>query len=160
MQPPQTRTGVKGGRIAGAERTTLTVSTPVLLSFPSGWTAGSRETTSVLPRIDAVFIRYHLWKTRRPEDERHLSVRFRETGALRGWKWETEIRAHNGLTSVQYVKDYDAIVSLFVEGRDVRFALEYERMAKCGGRQAGVRRLIDAEKELNLFCTSRLTTTC
>ena len=102
------------------------------------------------------------WNVRRPEDAglsavlhslglNDIYLRFRETGALRGWKWDTEIRAHNELTAAPYMKDYDAIVSLHLAGHEVRFALEYERMAKSGNRYAGIRKLIEAEKHLQLF---------
>jgi hypothetical protein len=102
------------------------------------------------------------WKVRRPEDAglgsilhslglNEIYLRFRDTGTLASWRWETEIRAHNELTSVPYTKDYDAIVSLRRMGHEVQFALEYERMAKSGGRYAAIRKLIEAEKHLKLF---------
>ena len=101
-------------------------------------------------------------KVRRPEDGglgaalhslglNDIYLRFTTSGALRGWKWEPEIRAHNELTAVPYAKDYDAIVHLSIDGHDVKLALEYERLAKSSGRYAGIRKLIDAEKQVEVF---------
>jgi hypothetical protein len=102
------------------------------------------------------------WTVRRPEDAglgailhslglNDIYLRLKGTGALCGWRWETEIRAHNELTVVPYRKDYDAIVSVYLAEREIKFALEYERMAKSGSRYASIRKLIEAEKHVNLF---------
>ena len=102
------------------------------------------------------------WKARRPYEAglgavlhslglNDIYLRFAETGALRAWRWEAEVRAHNELTSVPYAKDYDAIVSLSIEGHEAKFALEYERMAKSSSRYAGIRKMIEAEKEVRVF---------
>jgi len=102
------------------------------------------------------------WRVRRPEDAglgaifhslglNDLCLRLKETGAVFGWRWETEIRAHNELTGIPYTKDYDAIISLHLSGGETKFALEYERMAKSSSRYASIRKQIEAERNLNLF---------
>lgn len=102
------------------------------------------------------------WQVRRPEDAglgavfhslglNDMYLRLKETGALRAWRWETEIRAHNELTGVPYTKDYDAIISVHLAGREIKFALEYERMAKSSSRYASIRKMIEAENHLDIF---------
>ena len=102
------------------------------------------------------------WRARRSEETgmgaifhslelNNVYLRLQETGTVFGWRWETEIRAHNELTGVPYTKDYDAIVSVHVGGRETKFALEYERMAKSSHRYAGIRRAIEAERQVDLF---------
>lgn len=102
------------------------------------------------------------WRTRRSEEAgtgaifhslelNSMYLRLQETGTVFGWRWETEIRAHNELTGVPYTKDYDAIVSLHVSGREAKFALEYERMAKSSHRYAGIRKAIEAERQVDVF---------
>jgi hypothetical protein len=46
------------------------------------------------------------------------------------WLAESEIRSRNELTPFQFAKDYDAVVTVAVNGHSARFALEYERTAK------------------------------
>jgi hypothetical protein len=46
------------------------------------------------------------------------------------WISESEIRSRNELTPFKYAKDYDAVVTVAVNGHSARFALEYERTAK------------------------------
>lgn len=81
----------------------------------------------------------------------NVYLRLQETGTVFGWRWETEIRAHNELTGVPYTKDYDAIISVHVGGRETRCALEYERTAKSSHRYAGIRKAIEAERQVDLF---------
>src|ERR1019366_6139881 len=44
--------------------------------------------------------------------------------ALVSWENEMEIRCRNELAAGRYAKDYDAIVTLSLGGRQLRFALE------------------------------------
>ena len=46
------------------------------------------------------------------------------------WIPESEIRSRNELTPFKFAKDYDAVVTVAVNGHSARFALEYERTAK------------------------------
>jgi hypothetical protein len=102
------------------------------------------------------------WTLRRPRDVglgailhslglNDIYLRLKGTGIPFGWRWETEIRAWNELTGVPYAKDYDAVVSVYLDEREINFALEYERMAKSGSRYATIRKLIEAETHVRLF---------
>jgi len=46
------------------------------------------------------------------------------------WVAETEIRSRNEHTPSGFAKDYDALVTVAVDGGSARFALEYERTSK------------------------------
>jgi hypothetical protein len=46
------------------------------------------------------------------------------------WVAESEIRSRNELTPSGFAKDYDALVTIAVDGGSARFALEYERTPK------------------------------
>jgi hypothetical protein len=46
------------------------------------------------------------------------------------WEYEMEIRCRNELEGSQRAKEYDAIVTLSLGGRELRIALEYERTPK------------------------------
>jgi Replication-relaxation len=58
----------------------------------------------------------------------HLTVL--RTGMLVRWASSIEIRSQNELTGFGFAKDYDAIVTVRIDGEDCRFALEYERSPK------------------------------
>jgi hypothetical protein len=80
-----------------------------------------------------------------------LYLRMHLDGVLARWKWETQIRAQNELTTVRYAKDYDAIVTVRLEHDEAEFALEYERMAKTHARYKGIRQKIESEPYLEQF---------
>ncbi len=51
-------------------------------------------------------------------------------GVLVRWICSMEIRSQNELTGFGFAKDYDAVVTVRIEAREQRFALEYERSPK------------------------------
>jgi hypothetical protein len=73
----------------------------------------------------------------------HLALK--ATGALTKWRWETQIRSQNELMSHTYAKDYDAIVGVLIDGHEIEFALEYERVAKACRKYSLIRRRIESE---------------
>ena len=76
-------------------------------------------------------------------NEVHLALRRRNV--LVRWTPESEIRSQNDLTTFEYAKDYDAIVTVRWDGVDCRFALEYERLAKTKSRYVQICRELDEE---------------
>jgi hypothetical protein len=72
-------------------------------------------------------------------------------GLLEDWQSELTVRAKNELTPSGYVKDYDAIVTVRVEGQSVTFALEYERTAKKPKDYLQIRRLLEQENRIQRF---------
>ena len=81
-------------------------------------------------------------------NELHLSL-VRQS-VLEEWKPEIAIRSKNELTAHGYVKDYDAIVTVRVDGRTASFALEYERTPKKPTDYLRIRRLLEQEDRLPL----------
>jgi Replication-relaxation len=72
-------------------------------------------------------------------------------GLLAEWTPEIEIRSENELTNFAYAKDYDAIVTLRVDGLHVSFALEYERTPKSASQYQEIVRDIKDERHLDQF---------
>jgi hypothetical protein len=65
------------------------------------------------------------------------------------WTAACDIRSQNGLTRFRYVKDYDALVAIRVEGVERCFALEYERTAKARKDYRAIANLLDEEKQVS-----------
>jgi hypothetical protein len=80
--------------------------------------------------------------------------------ALVSWENEMEIRCRNELTAGKYAKDYDAIVTLALGGRQLRFALEYERTPKTQTEYDRIVSLLESERNLDrvlyLACTRHI----
>jgi hypothetical protein len=72
-------------------------------------------------------------------------------GVLREWTSELEIRSRNEMTGYGYAKDYDAVVTLAVDGVQVEVALEYERRPKTARQYTDIRAAIDKEKRVERF---------
>jgi hypothetical protein len=69
--------------------------------------------------------------------------------ALVSWENEMEIRCWNELTAGKYAKDYDAIITLSLGGRQLRFALEYERTPKTQTEYDRIVSLLESERNLD-----------
>jgi hypothetical protein len=79
----------------------------------------------------------------------HLSLA--KQGVLEDWQSEVTIRAENELTASGYVKDYDAVVTVRIDGQQFAFALEYERTAKKTKDYLRIRSLLERENRLRRF---------
>src|SRR5437867_12191790 len=82
-------------------------------------------------------------------NELHLSLL--RQGVLERWQPEIAVRSVNELTPHGYVKDYDAVVTVRVDGKNASFALEYERTPKKPADYARIRKLIEGENRVDLF---------
>jgi hypothetical protein len=82
-------------------------------------------------------------------NELHLSL-IRQR-VLEEWKPEIAIRSKNELTADGYVKDYDAIVTVRLDGRISSFALEYERTPKKPKDYLRIRGLLEQEERVRRF---------
>ena len=74
---------------------------------------------------------------------------FLRAGCLTSWENEMEIRCRNELPVSKYAKEYDAIVTLRLGGRQVRFALEYERSPKARFEYEVISGMLDRETNLD-----------
>lgn len=84
-------------------------------------------------------------------DLNDLRLALARQGLLAGWKSDLEIRSQNKFTNYGYAKDYDAIVTLRLDGQNVQFALEYERQAKAEDRYLEIVGLMQAEQRVGRF---------
>ena len=79
---------------------------------------------------------------------------------LVSWESEMEIRCRNELTVSKYAKDYDAIITLSLGGRQLRFALEYERTPKTQTEYDRIVSMLESERNLDrvlyLACTRHI----
>ncbi len=82
-------------------------------------------------------------------NEIHLALR--RSALLTDWTSDTEIRSRNELVSLRYSKDYDAVVTLSVDGTERKFALEYERTPKTRKDYLRISSEIDGEKLVDRF---------
>src|SRR5215475_11534532 len=80
----------------------------------------------------------------------HLSLA-RHPGLLKEWLSETAIVSRNLLTTFGYAKDYDAVVTLSVEGTAFTFALEYEQSAKAKAAYMDIRNRLESEQQVTRF---------
>lgn len=70
---------------------------------------------------------------------------------LAKWKSDLEVRSQNEFTDSGYVKDYDAVVTLRLEGQAIELALEYERQVKSEARYHDIATAIQHERRVNRF---------
>jgi hypothetical protein len=82
-------------------------------------------------------------------NEIHLALK--RSAMLVDWVSDTEIRSKNELTSVCYCKDYDAVVTVRVDGSERKFALEYERTPKTRKDYLRITAEIEAETLVDRF---------
>ena len=61
------------------------------------------------------------------------------------WTPASEICSQNDLTQFKYAKDYDAVVAVESEGREMRFGLEYERTPKTYNAYRRIASKLDGE---------------
>jgi hypothetical protein len=73
------------------------------------------------------------------------------SGALRKWKSDLEVRSQNEFTDYGYVKDYDAVATLELDGELIEIALEYERQAKSEARYQEISAAIHRERQVGRF---------
>ena len=69
--------------------------------------------------------------------------------SLVSWEYEMEIRCRNELTVGKYAKDYDAIITLSLGGRQLRFALEYERTPKTQTEYGRIVAILESERNVD-----------
>lgn len=101
-------------------------------------------TTGFVPVRDASRVAHSV-------DVMNIRLRLLRAGLLREWRSEVDIRAGNDLTSYRFAKDYDSIMTLSVQGREVKVALEYERQPKAKNRYKVIQETIRNERRVDRF---------
>lgn len=82
-------------------------------------------------------------------NELHLALH--RSGRLVRWIPVTEICSRNDLTRERYVKDYDGIAVIKVEGREVPLAIEFERVLKSRQRYEEIRCALELERYVRVL---------
>lgn len=80
-----------------------------------------------------------------------LHLKILESGLVRFWVYESEIRLNNELTSFGYSKDYDAVVGFQLNGHAAKVAIEYERTLKSTQQYRRIGELFSRETKIDLF---------
>lgn len=89
------------------------------------------------------------FSTQSSSTEIHLALK--RSQQLLQWMPDTDIRSRNELTECGYRKDYDAVVTVKVDGGERKFALEYERTPKARKQYVQICGAIAAERTLDRF---------
>ena len=83
----------------------------------------------------------------------NIQLRAARAALLGRWIPDAEIRSENEIAGLSYKKEYDAVVTLRFDGRDITFALEYERTIKSRERYDKIAASVCAEREVEQFLT-------
>jgi DNA-binding MarR family transcriptional regulator len=85
-----------------------------------------------------------------------IRLALRESGLLQTWLTELELSSRNLVFYGGAAKDYDALVTLQIEGGARQFALEYERTVKGSSRYSEIRAVLNEDKTADavLYLTS------
>ena len=78
-------------------------------------------------------------------DLNDLHLALAKARLLMRWTPASEICSQNDLTQFRYAKDYDAVVAVESEGREMRFGLEYERTPKTYNAYRRISARLDGE---------------
>ncbi|MGH9397008.1 MAG: hypothetical protein ACRD18_09200 [Terriglobia bacterium] len=84
-------------------------------------------------------------------DLNDIRLALARAGLLAGWKSDLEIRSQNEFTDYGYAKDYDAVLKLRLDGREVELALEYERHPKTQERYLNIAAAMQSERRIGRF---------
>jgi hypothetical protein len=84
-------------------------------------------------------------------DLNDLHLALARAGILSKWQSEREIRSRNEFTGYSLTKDYDAVMALRVDGREVEIALEYERSTKADAKYVEIASKIRQERQVHRF---------
>lgn len=83
----------------------------------------------------------------------NIQLRAARAALLGRWIPDAEIRSENEIAGLSYKKEYDAVVTLRFDGRDITFALECERTIKSRERYDKIAASVCAEREVEQFLT-------
>jgi len=81
----------------------------------------------------------------------NIRLAFMATGKLLTWIPEVFIRVLNMSPANAYAKVYDGIAKVFLDGKSIEFAIEYERTLKSQAKYEKIRDAIESEKRLKSF---------
>jgi hypothetical protein len=78
-----------------------------------------------------------------------IRLKLMREAVLEKWTSEAEVSSENIETGGVYAKDYDAIATLCIAGKQLRFGIEYERTIKARDRYRQLREMLAQERILD-----------
>lgn len=129
-------TGIFG---AGSSVYRITKEGLTLLEYHGQFTAVLHSNTQHLPNTGQVFHALEL---------NNIQLALARKNLLAGWQSELEIASFNTISRTPYCKDYDAVVDVWVDDGQARFALEYERTLKGAQHYQRIRSLLENEQQI------------
>lgn len=108
----------------------------ILLEHYGNFATVLNSNTEHLPHLAQVFHALEL-------NEVHLALA--RNNLLAAWQSEVEVASYNTISQFPFGKDYDAIVDVWLDDRQARFALEYERSLKSQRHYERIRSALNAE---------------
>ena len=119
----------------------------LLLEHHGQFTTTLQSTSDHLPHPSQVFHSLEL---------NTIQLALASQNLLAGWHSEIEVASFNTISRAPYQKDYDAIVDVWIDGKQACFALEYEHTLKSSRQYQRVRRALDCERQMGcvLYLTS------
>jgi hypothetical protein len=78
-----------------------------------------------------------------------IRLRLMRDAVLEKWTSEVEVSSENIETGGTYAKDYDAVATLLIAGRQLCFGVEYERTMKARDRYRQLREILAQERVLD-----------
>jgi hypothetical protein len=110
-----------------------------LLEHSGHFTTVLHSRTEHLPHISQIFHALEL---------NGIQLALRRQNLLAGWHSDVEVASFNNISHSPYQKDYDAVVDVWLGGKRVCFALEYERSLKSARQYERVRQALESEQQV------------
>jgi hypothetical protein len=124
---------------AGSSVYRITKEGLTLLEYHGQFTAVLHSNTQHLPNTGQVFHALEL---------NNIQLALARRNLLAGWQSELEIASFNTISRTPYCKDYDAIVDVWIDDGQARFALEYERTLKGAQHYQRIRSVLESESQI------------
>ena len=113
-----------------------------LLEYHGQFTAVLHSNTQHLPNTSQVFHALEL---------NNIQLALARNNLLAGWQSELEIASFNTISRTPYCKDYDAVVDVWIDDAQARFAVEYERTLKGAQHYQRIRSALETETQIPLI---------
>jgi hypothetical protein len=132
---------------AGSSVYRITKDGLTLLEYHGQFTTVLHSNTQHLPNTGQVFHALEL---------NNIQLALARRNLLAGWQSELEIASFNTISRTPYCKDYDALVDVWIDDGQARFALEYERTLKGAQHYQRIRSVLESEEQIRtiLYLTS------
>ena len=132
---------------AGSSVYRITKDGLTLLEYHGQFTAVLHSNTQHLPNACQVFHALEL---------NNIQLALARKNLLAGWQSELEIASFNTISRTPFRKDYDAVVDVWLDDGQARFAIEYERTLKGAQHYQRIRSVLETEEQIStiLYLTS------